>query len=160
MNPASNTEIHYDPAILKYKRILLVEDNALNICVANTILNRYGALVFIAFNGLQAVEALKTNAYDLVLMDVQMPVMDGHEATRIIRGELAQEIPIIALTADVSKGDKELCLSAGMNDYVPKPFEEVHLITRIAHWLGKMIPASVKIMPTVNETIQKCYNHV
>jgi PAS domain S-box-containing protein len=126
-----------DSSILKDKKILLVEDNEMNRLVATTLLDNYGALVGEAHNGAEAVRALKDGYYDLVLMDVQMPVLNGLDATHIIRQEVNQFVPIIALTANAIKGEAEKCLKAGMNDYISKPFEEVELINAIAKWLGE-----------------------
>jgi CheY-like chemotaxis protein/anti-sigma regulatory factor (Ser/Thr protein kinase) len=101
--------------ILKGIKVLLVEDNEMNRIVANTVLVQYGALVEEAFNGLEAVNMLKEKKYDVVLMDVRMPVMDGIEATKILREEVSRSIPVIALTANVVKGEIEKCMNAGMN---------------------------------------------
>ena len=141
-----------DAVILKDKRILLVEDNEMNRFLANTVLSNYGAVVSEAVNGMEAVEAVKNNPYDIVLMDVQMPVMDGREATRLIRKDLDKKIPIIALTANAIKGEMDICLAAGMSDYVSKPFEEDDLIKKICHWLGKDLPTVVKPKNEVAET--------
>lgn len=130
-------ELSSDATILQGKQILLAEDNEMNRLVAITVLNNYGAVVAEAVNGVEAIEALKQKTYDLVLMDVQMPVMDGLEASRIIRESMDKNIPIIALTANAIKGENDKCLAAGMNDYVSKPFEEEELIKIIANWLGK-----------------------
>jgi len=124
-----------DPEIFKGKKILLVEDNEMNRLVARTVLNNYGADIREAVNGLEGVETLKKERFDLVLMDVQMPEMDGLEATRKIRLEIDAAIPIIAFTANAIKGDTDKCLAAGMNDYVSKPFEEARLIRTLACWL-------------------------
>ncbi len=126
-----------DSSILKGKKILLVEDNEMNRLVATTLLNNYGALTDEAFNGAEAIRAVKDGYYDLILMDVQMPVLDGFGATRIIRQELNEFIPIIALTANAIKGEAGKCLKAGMNDYISKPFDEEELVNAIAKWLGK-----------------------
>jgi CheY-like chemotaxis protein/HPt (histidine-containing phosphotransfer) domain-containing protein len=128
---------HVESHILADKKILLVEDNEMNRIVAETILNQYGAAISEAVNGVEAVEAIRHNKYDIVLMDIQMPVMDGLEATRIIRNELRSNIPVIALTANAVKGEMEKCIQAGMNDYLSKPFEEEDLIRLIAKWLGR-----------------------
>ncbi|HTI91606.1 MAG TPA: ATP-binding protein [Puia sp.] len=131
-----NEEINAGPAIFQGKKILLVEDNEMNRLVAVTVLGSYGAIINEAVNGAEALNALKKGEYDLVLMDVQMPVMDGLEATQRIRTELNSTIPVIAFTANALKGEIDKCLAAGMNDYVSKPFEENKLIRTIAHWLG------------------------
>src|ERR1700761_2041565 len=148
----ANEELPTDAAILKDKRILLVEDNEMNRFLAITVLNNYGAVVTHAVNGKEAVDAMKNHTYDAVLMDVQMPVMDGREATRLIRREYDTKTPIIALTANAIKGEMDLCMAAGMNDYVSKPFEEDDLIRKICFWLGKEIPSIVKPKKEVNET--------
>ena len=99
-------------------RVLLVEDNEINTFLAQTILEHNRMLVDVAENGLIAVEKIKSHKYDIVLMDMQMPVMGGVEASKIIRNELKSSIPIIALTANAIKGDDKICIEAGMNDYV------------------------------------------
>lgn len=128
---------HVEAHILAGKKILLVEDNEMNRIVAETILNQYGAYITEAVNGVEAVDAIRREKYDIVLMDIQMPVMDGIEATRTIRNEIHSNIPIIALTANAVKGEMEKCIQAGMNDYLSKPFEEEELIRLIAKWLGR-----------------------
>ena len=113
-------------------RILLVEDNPINQMVALEILSTAGLIVDRAENGKEAVDKLKANYYDAVLMDVQMPIMDGIEATRIIRTELKlTDLPVIAMTAHAMYGDKERCLEAGMTDYIPKPIDKTHLFNAI-----------------------------
>ena len=106
-------------------QILLAEDNEINQEVANEILTKAGCEVDIVENGKLAIEAVLKKKYDLVLMDCQMPEMDGYEATKIIRDNYSavqnHNIPIIAMTANAMKGDREKCLEAGMNDYVAKP---------------------------------------
>ncbi|THU36881.1 PAS domain S-box protein [Niastella caeni] len=144
----SNVEAH----ILTDKKILLVEDNEMNRVVAETILNQYGATISEAVNGVEAVDAIRNNKYDIVLMDIQMPVMDGLEATRIIRKEIQSNIPIIALTANAVKGEMEKCIQAGMNDYLSKPFEEEDLIRLIAKWLGRETHFAPPKTTTVNDT--------
>ncbi|MBN2530001.1 MAG: response regulator [Deltaproteobacteria bacterium] len=107
-------------------RILVVEDNATNQKVAMGMLKRLGFRADAVADGREAVELLKMVQYDLVLMDVQMPVMDGYEATGIIRANpdiLNPKVPVIALTASALKGDKQKCLDAGMNDYISKPVD-------------------------------------
>jgi signal transduction histidine kinase/CheY-like chemotaxis protein len=105
-------------------KILLVEDNAVNQLLAVRILEKHGHAVTIATNGRKALEALKMESYDLILMDIQMPVMNGWEATRAIREyekASGEHIPIVAMTAHVMKGDEERCIAAGMDGYLSKP---------------------------------------
>jgi signal transduction histidine kinase/DNA-binding response OmpR family regulator len=122
-------------------RILLVEDNLTNRDVALTMLEKLGYWADAVTNGKIAVEAVKENNYDFVLMDCQMPEMDGYEATRKIRemekaGELKKEhLPIVAMTAHAMKGDREKCLAAGMDDYIPKPVDPHVLSEIIEKWL-------------------------
>jgi len=115
--------------------LLLVEDNQVNQLVASSLLKKLGHQVDHAENGLRAVEALRKRHYDLILMDCQMPVMDGYEATRAIRKNPKwQEIPIIAVTANVMQGDREECLASGMNDYITKPYKREELKAVINRW--------------------------
>jgi signal transduction histidine kinase/CheY-like chemotaxis protein len=102
---------------------LLVEDNLVNQKVAARMLEKIGCCVDIANNGLEAVDMVKQNPYDIVFMDCQMPEMDGFEATQVIRKGPpgSRHVPIVALTANAMKGDREKCLAAGMNEYIPKP---------------------------------------
>jgi two-component system, sensor histidine kinase len=147
-------EIKTDASILYGKKILLVEDNEMNRLVANIILQQYGATITEAMNGAEAIDALQLSDFDLVLMDVQMPVLDGREATRIIRQNYNKTIPIIALTANAVKGDMEKCLETGMNDYLTKPYEEEVFISLIAKWLGREIHfETVKEKPVINQPL-------
>ena len=122
-----------------HARILVTEDNTTNQLVAVKILERLGHRVDVAANGLEAVAAVKNVPYDLVLMDCQMPEMDGFEATRRIRagetGEAKRRIPIIAMTARAMLGDREACLEAGMDGYLPKPVDFAPLAKEIGRWL-------------------------
>jgi CheY-like chemotaxis protein len=114
---------------------LLVEDNKINQLLASTILENFGMHVLTAEDGLQGVEVIKEHEVDLVLMDVQMPVMDGYESTATMR-ELGISVPIIGLTANVYKEDIEKCIDAGMNAHLGKPFTEADLYTELKKWLS------------------------
>ena len=117
-------------------RILLAEDNPMNQKLAVALLKRAGYLIDAVENGRLAVEAINRRAYDLVLMDVQMPEMDGFEATRAIRKKQDErkDTPIVAMTAHAMKGVREKCLQAGMDDYVAKPIEPQELLGTIEKW--------------------------
>lgn len=117
-------------------KILLVEDNEMNSFIACQSLHHFGCITDTASNGKDAIEKLKLQQPNLILMDIQMPEMDGIEATKYIRNEMAITTPIIALTANAFKKDIDLYLSIGMNDYVTKPFEEHVLFNTIANTLN------------------------
>jgi signal transduction histidine kinase/DNA-binding response OmpR family regulator len=127
-------------AILKNLRVLLVEDNELNQILSKTILSKEGCLVDIAENGAIAIEKIKSKPYDIVLMDLQMPEMDGYEATYIIRNQLSgpvTNIPIMAMTAHALKSELDRCIKKGMNDYITKPFDVIELYKKIANLVQK-----------------------
>ncbi|MDB6061716.1 MAG: hypothetical protein JWM78_1819 [Verrucomicrobiaceae bacterium] len=131
---------------LSHKRVLLVEDNDINQEVAVAILRSFGTQVSVANNGAEAVQMVKAETFDVVLMDMQMPVLDGVAATRAIRADSANAQPlIIAMTANALPGDRERCLEAGMNDYVAKPIEPAQLLATLSHWLGQ--PRSLDAAP-------------
>jgi signal transduction histidine kinase/FixJ family two-component response regulator len=127
-------------------RVLLVEDDVTNQRVSLAILGKLGCRADVAADGLQAIDCLRKNAYELVLMDCQMPVLDGYRAAARIRdpesGLPDPEIPIIALTAHAMSGDREKCVAAGMNDYISKPVDPMRLATLLRKWLpaGKRQP--------------------
>jgi CheY-like chemotaxis protein len=135
--------------------VLLAEDNEINQKLAGTMLRNFGLNVDVVDNGMKVLNALELKSYDLILMDCQMPEMDGYDATRTIRSKEAllaagadkPHIPIIALTAHAMEGDRDLCLAAGMDDYLSKPFSSKGLFEVIERWLpqtetGEMTPFS------------------
>src|SRR6185436_1102718 len=134
-----------DPQLLdelRKKKILLVEDNPFNQIVATDTIQDLikGIQLEVAANGRQAVEMLKKNQYDLVIMDVQMPEMDGYEATKYIRNNFpapVKDIPIMAMTANVIKEEIEKCFDSGMNSYIAKPFDPEDLFSKISSLLLK-----------------------
>jgi CheY-like chemotaxis protein len=113
------------------KNVLIVEDNELNRFLAVTILKKWNANIHIAENGEEAVTAVKNKDIDIVLMDIQMPVMDGVAAAIAIRNELHSNVPIIALTANALESEKEKCWQAGMNEYITKPYNPQYLLEKI-----------------------------
>tara|TARA_Y100001935_G_scaffold93147_1_gene77418 strand:+ start:32520 stop:32957 length:438 start_codon:yes stop_codon:yes gene_type:complete len=122
-------------------QILVVEDNRINRKVVEKTLNKAGFKCDLASNGLEALEILHHKEYDIIFMDVHMPEMDGMEATREIRskhGTHNAQIPIIAFTASVLDHEKELCIEAGMNDFIPKPVELHRLIETLSNWVQKV----------------------
>lgn len=120
-------------------RILLVEDNQVNQIVAQNMLATLGLDTDVASNGVEAIEKLHGRGYDLVLMDVEMPVMDGYTATQEIRREERLSglghIPIIAITANALSGDRERCIANGMDDHLAKPFRLEALTSLLRLWL-------------------------
>lgn len=126
----------YNEELFTGKKILIVDDNETNRLVASTILLGYGAQVLNAEDGDMALHMVKEEAYDIILMDIQMPVIDGYETTRMLRqqGYLGT---IIALTASVAQGERERCIAAGMDDYLTKPINEELLIDVIDSWIKK-----------------------
>jgi len=111
--------------------ILLAEDNKINQMLVLHVLKKYGISCDVADNGKIATEKMKEKKYDLILMDIQMPEMDGYDATRIIRNEFKSNIPIVALTAHAMNEEREKCLKLGMNDFISKPFDQKHLYDTI-----------------------------
>jgi CheY-like chemotaxis protein len=118
-------------------RVLLAEDNLINQKVALTMLRRFGIQADVAATGGEALDALVGVSYDLVLMDCQMPEMDGFEATRRIRERErgTRRLPVVAMTANAMVGDRERCLEAGMDDHIPKPVRVADLHRALARWL-------------------------
>jgi PAS domain S-box-containing protein len=143
---SAKATVSLDRSLAKQLRVLLVEDNDINRLYAKSILKNWHCHTDIAENGLVAIEKVKNNHYDIVLMDVQMPVMDGYEATKAIRLMDApmRDVPIVALTANATKKDVELCLASGMNDYLSKPFTPDDLQRKIFEDL-KIRPSKIGI---------------
>jgi two-component system, sensor histidine kinase and response regulator len=144
---AANLSSTGSRAALKGARVLLAEDNAVNQLLARRLLEKLGAIVTIAENGEAAIEALAAQRFDAVLMDCQMPVMDGFAATRRIRdgaaGLEAATVPIIALTAHALSGHRDECLAAGMNDYLTKPIDAGALRTLLSELLALRVEPAV-----------------
>jgi len=118
------------------KRILIVDDNEMNRLVASTVLLNYGCQIMIAENGQMAIDMVDKDNFDLILMDIQMPVLNGYDTTKLLR-KGGFEGPIIALTASAIIGEREKCIAAGMDDYIAKPIKEDLFITVIDKWMVK-----------------------
>ena len=137
--------------LLRDVRVLVVDDNVVNQAVARELLQATGARVEVAGDGQQALDVLQTLEVDCVLMDMQMPVMDGLEATRRLRAqERLRRLPIIAMTANASTQDRRACMAAGMNDFVSKPVEPKRLLDIVARWAGHK-PAESPPLSTASE---------
>lgn len=130
-------------AVKPQPRILMAEDNVINQRVGKLILQKAGFLIDLVADGSEAVEAHREQPYDLILMDCQMPTMDGFEASRQIRKLQVYPQPIIiAVTANALVGERERCLSAGMDDYLSKPFQAEQLIAVVRKWAdGRVVTA-------------------
>ena len=126
------------PDVIRGAKILLAEDNKINQMVAKELLKIEGFETTVAENGRIAVELLHSQPFDLVLMDCQMPEMDGFEATRVIRSDKRfSDLPILAMTANAMSGDRELSLKAGMNDHIAKPIEPKILYSALVRWIRR-----------------------
>lgn len=141
-------------------RILVVEDNIMNQKLAAQVLKRLGYHTLIAENGYKAIEFLESGeAFDAILMDIQMPVMDGYETTRYLRNKLNSPLPIIAMTAHALASERELCLQAGMNDFIPKPFQTEELQRVLLKYLTPAAesapPVAVAALPVEEQELPK-----
>ena len=146
-------------AALKGRRFLVAEDNEVNQKLIEYVLKKAGAIVTIARNGQEAIDELnRTSDYDIVIMDLQMPVMDGYEATRHIREEMKNPIPIVAMTATALKGEQLRCLEAGMNAYMTKPFEFTDMYKCMAGQLTKRSAAGPDLHDRIKVDDGKLYD--
>jgi CheY-like chemotaxis protein len=147
-----NAPLHHEENIIYLDKqnnstqlpILLVEDYEPNVMVATIMLQNFGYRFEVAHNGQEAMDIFSPGKYSLILLDVQMPIMDGFEAARLIRGvektTASARVPIIAMTAHALKGDRDRCMIAGMDDYIPKPFNP--------HELQAMLIKHLSIKPS------------
>lgn len=164
-SPTSTSRAPSSELNLAKQKLLLVEDNDVNIMYTRKILENWNCVPDEAKNGLIALEKLKENDYDLILMDVRMPIMDGFEATKFIRANFKppkSNTPIIALTANAIKGDDEKCIEAGMNDYISKPFQPETLKNKIISNINiesftKQVISSPIKTPNHSKTIDLTY---
>jgi CheY-like chemotaxis protein len=131
-------ETNYDySTLLASKRFLVAEDNEINQKLIDYVLRKAGGTVEMFNNGAEAIRHLQQDqVFDLIIMDIQMPEMDGYETTRFIRNDLKLQTPIIAMTATAMKGEQRQCLESGMNEYMTKPFEFTDLYKRIGTLLA------------------------
>ncbi|MBF0551314.1 MAG: response regulator [Deltaproteobacteria bacterium] len=137
-------------------RVLLVEDNEINQQIAIEIMEEAGLVVDLAKDGRKAINALANTDYDLILMDVQMPIMGGYEATHLIRqDDRFKELPIVAMTAHAMSGAKEECLAAGMNDYVSKPIDPAQLFATLMRWIKPGLRGVSGEAKTKSERLEK-----
>jgi CheY-like chemotaxis protein len=150
IQPSAPNPLRIKPVL----QILVAEDNLVNQRLALRLLQKRGHHVVVVGNGLEALQALEKQNYDLVLMDVQMPIMDGMEAVRKIRGKeklTGEHAPIVALTAHAMKGDQELCLTAGMDDYLTKPIRPLELDRLLARF-ARLASAKKNVVPVPSKT--------
>jgi PAS domain S-box-containing protein len=141
---------------ISYLNILVAEDNAINQMIVKKVFSDWGVSIVIAENGAQCVQQLQSRNFDLVLMDIQMPEMDGNAATRKIRNELPEplrSIPIMAMTAHATESEKKKCFDSGMNDYVSKPFNPQELKKKVIALTGSVKAPEVKPIPVKSEVI-------
>jgi PAS domain S-box-containing protein len=143
--------------VLLNARVLVVEDSQANQMVARAVLEKAGCEVELVSNGQEAVETAREHHFDVILMDLSMPVMDGLQATRLIRelNSSSSSVPIIAMTANVFAEDRLKCMQAGMDDFITKPVEQSKLLARLAHWLDPE-----RTVPKVDEELNAGYRSV
>lgn len=134
---AKKNKDHLIPGSFEGSRVLIVEDNKANQALLKHIFNKYNLDYSIIDNGQEAIELLSRESFDLVYMDIQMPVMDGYSAINILRNQQQLKVPIIAMTAYVLEGEEEKCLTAGFSDYIAKPVNEALLMQKTSFYLGR-----------------------
>jgi len=150
----TNRKIFIEPDVLKGKNVLVAEDNTFNQFIAKSILEKWNINVDTASNGQEVIDLVRTKTFDLILMDMQMPVMDGFTATEIIRREILLQIPVIALTAFATKEAVDKAMKSGMSGYITKPFEEETLYSQLLtafgikpHYISENIPDPKPLIP-------------
>ncbi|MBN8857631.1 MAG: response regulator [Sphingobacteriales bacterium] len=143
---------------LKDISILLVEDNEMNTLLASAILQRTGAIITEAANGMEAIDFLKKRAFNVVLMDLHLPVMNGFDTTRYIRENLRLEVPVIAITANVINGEESKCLEAGMNGFISKPYTEKDLLEKIQGTINIAEGSRIEAAPEPNAESADLYS--
>ena len=133
--------------------VLLVEDNEMNTLLASAILSRTGANIAEAGNGKEAIELLRQKPFDIILMDLHLPVMNGLDTTKYIRKELKLDVPIIAITANIINDEENRCLEAGMNAFISKPYTEKNLVEKISyvHHIAESKKADQPVSPPLEE---------
>ena len=131
MSNEAGSVTEFSPEKIKAVRILAVEDNKMNQRLIGFMLQNWGLQYEISPDGHDACERLRKGKFDLVLMDIELPLLNGYESTQKIRYELKQDLPIIAMTAHDNMSEREKCFAAGMNDYVSKPVDESILKSKI-----------------------------
>ncbi|MGM9478147.1 response regulator [Pedobacter sp. GSP4] len=146
--PAETRVVHHED-LFAGRKILIVDDNEMNRLVASTILLSYGPQVIIAENGEIALKMLEDEVYDLILMDIQMPILNGYDTTKALRKK-GYAGAIIALTASAIEGEREKCLAAGMDDYITKPINEELLISMVDNWIQKKAAPLPLVAPEPN----------
>jgi len=139
-------------SLLAGKKLLVVEDNQVNQKLMDYVLRRAGAAVTLANDGREAIKKLEVNSYDVIIMDLQMPHMDGYETTKYLRTQLQLRTPVMAMTANAISGEQLRCLEAGMNDYMSKPFDFKEFYTRVADLLHRSGSDLTQTQPEENES--------
>lgn len=158
-NDYQNNEVENNLSLDTVMNVLVVEDNPINQMIIQKILHDWGAITHMANNGLEAVEMIRISTYDIVLMDIEMPELNGYEATKAIRSLNAQgaTVPIMAMTAHASSTEKEKCKAAGMDDYMSKPFNQDDLKRTLLRLTGREYKIN---SPCENSSTSEVYNSI